>query len=51
MLDEQLEPTGTVDAATVAAFERALAELGEGATETESPTSSPTASPEPSPTS
>ncbi|MGA8047627.1 MAG: peptidoglycan-binding domain-containing protein [Dermatophilaceae bacterium] len=49
--DLGVEPTGTVDAATVAAFERALTELREGATE--SPTETPTATtgPEPSPTS
>ena len=53
--DLGVEPTGTVDAATVAAFERALTELQDGATETDSPspTLAPTetTSPEPSPTS
>ncbi|KAB7744256.1 peptidoglycan-binding protein [Nostocoides sp. F2B08] len=50
--DLGVEPTGTVDAATVAAFERALAEPDD-ATATDSPTATPTetTSPEPSPTS
>jgi murein L,D-transpeptidase YcbB/YkuD len=46
--DLGVEPTGTVDAATVAAFERELAARSD-ATETESPTPTPT-SPETSPT-
>ncbi len=43
-----VEPTGTVDAATVAAFHEAIAQLAEPApSATPSPTSSPSASPSP----
>lgn len=49
--DLGVEPTGTVDAATIAAFERAFAELQDAATGTQSPTSSDTTTSEPSPTS
>jgi peptidoglycan hydrolase-like protein with peptidoglycan-binding domain len=42
-----VEPTGTVDAATITAFEKALADLKEPATPSETPAVEPTETEEP----